>query len=152
MRRSEWLMRAALAFCLLYGAGAVLDRGHEVFPFFAWDLFARVPAAHGSDFSVRLVEAQGLQGRVPVWYEESHLQGDARAIQGYSALQRLGRSLSRGEQARSAALRKRFEVTYLSRLKRVRYEVVARTYDVRKRVDCRDCFTEIRVLATYTVR
>jgi hypothetical protein len=148
MRRSEWLVRAALVFCLLYGAVAVIDRGDEIFPFFAWDLFAKVPASHGRDFSVRLVEAQGLQGTVPVYYEDSHLQRGARQIQGYSALQQLGRSLIRGE-ARSAALRKHFEVTYLTGLRRVSYEVVERTYDIRKRVDCRHCFTKVEVLATF---
>jgi len=141
-------VRAALAFCLLYGAVAVLDRGHEIFPFFAWDLFAKVPASLGGDFSVRFVEAEGLQGTVPVYYEDSHLQSGAREIQGYSALQQLGRSLFRGE-ARSEALRKHFEVTYLTGLRRVRYEVVERTYDIRERVDCRRCFTRIKVLATY---
>ena len=150
MRRSEWLVRAALVFCLLYGAGAVLDRGHEVFPLFAWDLFAKVPAPHGGDFSARLIEAEGLRGTVPVYYEDSHLQPGARQIQGYYALQRLGRTLLRGDRALSTGLRKHFEGTYLAGLRHVRYEVVERTYDIRERVECRNCFTKIKVLATYT--
>jgi hypothetical protein len=133
----------------LYGAGAVLDRGHEVFPFFAWDLFAKVPPSHLGDFSVRLLEANGLKGPVPVYYENSHLLSDARGIQAYFAMQEFGKSLYHGQKARAAVLRKHFELTYLTKLTRVRYEVVARVYDIRERVDCH-CFTKITVLATYT--
>lgn len=149
MRRSEWLVRAVLAFCLVYGVVAVADRGREVFPAFAWDLFAKVPAAHGRDYTVRITEATGLKVAVPVFYENSRLQGGAREVQGVYALQQLGRTLARGQRARADVLRKRFEAIYFAGHPRVRYEVVERTYDIRARVDCRECFTRIRVLAGY---
>ena len=84
-----------------------------------------------------------------MYFESSHLQDATLEIQGYSALQQLGSSLERGDKVAADAERKAFESTYLTALPRVRYEVVKRTYDIRTRVECRECFTGETVIARY---
>ena len=150
MRRIEWLARGALVFLLVYGVIiGIASRSQETFPFFSWDLFSRVPD-EGADYTVRINEAAGMPGPLPVYFEDANLQLGAQEIQGYRALQAMGKSLEEGDDMRSTVLRENFESTYLSRLSRVRYELVRRTYDIRKRVDCRTCFTGVSVIGTYT--
>src|SRR4051812_42764538 len=109
MRRGEWLVRAVLVFCLLYGAVAVVDRTNEVFPFFAWDLFATVPDPHGTDYSIRITAADGATTKLPVYFEDSHLLSDDLEVQGLAALQQLGQSAEDGDTAKADAERKRFD-------------------------------------------
>jgi hypothetical protein len=40
LRRSEWLVRAAVVFCVLYAVVAALTRTDERIPFFGWSLFS----------------------------------------------------------------------------------------------------------------
>jgi hypothetical protein len=151
MRRIEWLIRAALVFCLLYaGIIAVSGRANETFPFFAWDLFSKVPSPQGRDYSIRIDQAQGLPGPFPVYFENANLQNGAQEIQGYFALQVLGQSTEGTIKLDTVALRKNFESTYLAGLSHARYALVKRTYDIRKRVTCPTCFTGVTVLGEYT--
>jgi hypothetical protein len=149
MRRCEWLVRAVLVFCLLYGVVAVLDRGHETFPFFAWDLFSKAPGRYSGDFSVRILEAHGLRVPLPVYFEAAELYPPIKERQGYQAIQLLGRTTQGGDKLRTALLRKRFEATYLNVLSGVRYQLVRRSFDIRKRIECLHCFIEQEVVGTY---
>jgi hypothetical protein len=151
MMRSEWVIRVALVLCLVYGAIAINGRTHDKFPFSSWDLFSQVPAAHGGDYDVRLLSARGIKVSLPVYFENSQLKGGAEEIQAYYTLQLLGRALRSGNPATATAVRNRFESTYLAGLSAVRYQVVERIYDVRRRVDCSTCFSQVRVLGTYTL-
>lgn len=148
MRRIEWLFRVALVFCLFYGAVAFADHSDEVFPFFAWDLFSTVPSPQRSDYSALLFGVGGV-GKA-TWFEEAKLQPPAQAVQGYVALQSLGQYLATGQTLQAAVVRKRFESTYLSSLPRVRYQIVRRTYDIRRRVECQDCFVSKAVIGSFT--
>jgi hypothetical protein len=148
-RRIEWVVRGALVFCLLYALVALPDRRHETFPFFSWDLFSSAPNPIGTDYSVRLIAADGLTTPLPVYYERSGLQRGGQQIQGYTALQRLGQAVDRGQTRLVATLRSAFESTYLNELTHLRYEVVRRTFNIRARVDCDSCFIDQTVLGTY---
>ena len=151
-RRSELLVRAVLAFCVVYGIFVVQTHGSETLPFFAWDLFSSVPAREGADYSLRIVEAEALKKPVPVYFENADLHPAAFEIQGYVALQALGKAIDAGEAIRAEVMRRSFEGTYLSDIGDVRYEIVRRTFDTRARVDCRECFIDEDVRATYTNR
>lgn len=148
MRRMEWLMRAALVFCVFYVSLALLHRNDEVFPFFGWDLFSTVPAPVGEDFSARIYGVDGSSKGT--WFENANLQPAAQEAQGYTLLQALGKSLAAGNTTAAAIQRRQFESAYLEALPNVRYEIVERAYDVRKRVDCQDCFLTDKVLGSYT--
>ena len=107
-------------------------------------------ARTGEDYSIRIDQAQGLPGPFPVYYENSHLQAGAQEIQGYSALQALGKRAEGTDRLGTAILRKDFESTYLGRLPHAGYALVRRTYDIRKRVSSATCFTGLTVLGEYT--
>ncbi len=151
MRRIEWLIRAALVFCLLYaGIITVASRAHETFPFFAWDLFSKVPSPEGRDYSVRIDQAQESSRTVPGVLREQQPGDRGAEIQGYFALQALGKSAEGTNKLGTAILRKNFESTYLGALSHARYALVRRTYDIRKRVTCATCFNDVTVLGEYT--
>lgn len=150
MKRSEWLVRLALIFVVLYALVAIGDRPHEKFPFFAWDLFSTVPSTHVTNYSARLIAADGYAKPLPVYYEQSGLQAPGDEIRGYFALQTLGKSIRTTNETRTASLRQAFEATYLKGLSHVHYQIVQRSYDIRVRVSCPTCFTRESVIATYT--
>jgi hypothetical protein len=77
------------------------------------------------------------------------LQNGGREIQGYAALQQIGRALDEGQKRQADTLRRTFESTYLSDLTHLRYELVRRTFNIRDRVDCDSCFIGATVLGTY---
>lgn len=138
-------------FCALYAVVAVQEGRDEHFPIFNWDLFSHVPSPHGTDYSVRLLEAPGFRRPLPAYYEDLNLQPAGQEVQGYFALQELGKTLEQGDAARAEKLRRTFESTYLNTFRQARYEVVKRTYDIRARLDCRTCFADVTVLAPYTI-
>ena len=147
-RQIEWVVRAALVFCLLYAIAALPNR-QQTFPLFSWNLFSSAPNPNSTDYSVRLLAADGLTTPLPVYYERSGLQSGGRQVQGYAALQRLGRAVDEGQTLQAATLRRTFESTYLNELTHLRYELVRRTFNIRVRVDCDSCFTDQTVLGTY---
>jgi hypothetical protein len=148
MGRIEWLMRGALVFCVFYVSFVVIHRSPEIFPFFGWDLFSTVPAPVSRDYSARIF---GLDGASKgTWYENAELDSAAQEVQGYILLQRLGRSLATGQKLTAAIQLKQFETAYLNSMPKVRFQIVERTYDIRKRVDCQTCFLSDKVLGTYT--
>jgi len=148
-RRIEWVVRGALAFCLLYAVVALPTHDHETFPIFSWNLFSNAPNPIGTDYSVRLIGADGLTTPLPVYYERSGLQSGGQEIQGYTALQRIGHAFDQGQKRQVDTLRRAFESTYLNKLTHLRYELVRRTYNIRDRVDCDSCFLKATVLGTY---
>ncbi len=150
-RRLEWAARIALVFVIVYGAIAITGRAHERFPFFAWDLFTKVPKPHKGDYDVRILSADGLgQKPVPIYFEDAKLQPPGQLVQGYVTLQRVGKLLYTHQTPQGDALRKEFESVYFVHLSHVHYQVVLRRYDIRTRVVCRTCYDDVEVLGEYT--
>jgi len=147
-RQIEWVVRGTLVFCLLY-AVVVLAVHDEKFPIFSWNLFSNAPNPIGTDYSVRVLAADGLTAPLPVYYERSGLQSGGQEIQGYAALQEIGRAFDNGDRGQANALRRTFESTYLNELTHLRYELVRRTFNIRDRVECDSCFIKATVLGTY---
>jgi hypothetical protein len=141
-------MRGAVVFCILYVSVALLHRSNEVFPAFGWSLVSTVPEPVSRDYSARIYGIDGASK--PVWFENADLVPQAQEVQGYTLLQRLGRSLASDEPVAADLERKQFESSYLGSLPKARYEIVERTYDIRKRVDCQNCFLTDKVLGSYT--
>jgi hypothetical protein len=145
-------MRIVLVFLVSYGVVALRDRSHEAFPFFAWNLFSSVPASRSGDYDVRILSAQGLSGRTPVYFEDAHLEPGTQVVQGYVALQSWGKFWRENQWQRAAVVRHRFASIYLRHVSHVRYQLVRRQWDIRTRVTCRSCFSHVRVLGTYTTQ
>jgi len=151
-RRRAWLIAGVVAFGVVYAAVALPTGTHQNqrFPFYAWELFDRVPDQRFQDFSVRFIDARGARVPLPAFFEEARMFPIAVQGQGFTLIQRWGTSIARGERIKAEIYRKRFESRYLGPLTNVRYQVVRRTYDPRERAECRSCFKKLRVVATYT--
>lgn len=121
----------------------------EVFPFFVWELFSRVPQDHQVDYAVRLVEMDGTALAEPTYFERStlplHQAGPAQAMLGV-----IGRAYEGGDQDRLDRYREIWESRYLEPLTTATYELVRREYTVEGRHEC-ECFTRETVLATFTM-
>jgi hypothetical protein len=117
----------------------------ERFPFFRWELFSKVPPPERSDFGVRIVAIGDEVLDPPLYFEQARRHFPlARSPEGYQLIQRWGSQLRRGELLRADTTRKLLEARYLVSAEPVRYELVARTYDVLDRAAC-ECFTSEEV-------
>jgi hypothetical protein len=153
MRRSEWLARVLVLFVAAYSVVAVITYSHVVWPFFAWNLFTKVPTPVSGDYNIRIVAVQGVRAKTPVYFEDARPRTTfGQLIQGYQTLQNWGNLTRQGKHNQAEVVRERFESIYLTDLSQVRYEFVHRAWDIRKRVDCRTCFIDVTVLDTYTTR
>ena len=152
MSVSEKLLRAALVFCLFYTALAIRERtvGYEAFPFFAWDLYVKVPPDMTTSYSARILELDGRPIDSRPYYEEARrLVPAAKNVRAIQLLERLGRAVDtdRPESARRA--RKLFDQSYLDSFDQATYEVVRRSFSIRERLECQ-CFRSETVIATYS--
>jgi hypothetical protein len=151
LKRSEWLVRAALVFCALYALVAFQDRHTERFPFFSWTLFSDVPDPKSTDYSVRLLERDGTVLTPPLYYADAKLVDQGQLVQANRQMKGLGRAIERegadspGSVYRAAV----FEDQFLGKYQSGRFEVVKRTFDIRDRFDCH-CFSNEEVLGEFT--
>ena len=149
LRRSEWLVRGVVVFCLLYAVLAQQTRTEEKVPFFGWSLFSEVPQPRETNYSVRLLELDGKRFDPPVYFEEAHLVDQARLVQSTRAMQGFGRAAEGTDAATAAFHAQRFKDVYLTKYQTGRYEVVKRTFDIRDRFEC-ECFIEEEVVGEYS--
>jgi hypothetical protein len=146
-RSTEWLLRAAIAFCALYAAIPIVTARQEVFPVFRWDLFAKTPNPTRVDSSIRLLELDGKSLSPPLYFEEAGIVSGGPATQARSGMDRLARAVKNDEQ-QLEFIRARFEREYLGEYRSGRYEIVQRTYDILERRVC-DCYIEEEVIAEF---
>ena len=151
---SERVARITLGLLLVYSAivavsvPAPIDK--EVFPFFRWELFARTPERHRSDYGVRFTEVDGRQLERPVYFEEaSGFIPTSRSPDAQAAIKDLGEATEHHDSEHATRNRDLLESRHLQALTSATYEVVRRTYDVLERVDCISCYDDDRVVATY---
>jgi hypothetical protein len=147
LRRTEWLLRAAIAFCIVYAAIPVVTARQEVFPVFRWDLFAKTPSQTRVDSALRLLELNGRTLSPPVYFEEAGIVSGGPATQARAGVDRLARAV-RNRDEQLEFIRARFEREYLGEFQSGRYEIVRRTYDILERRRC-NCYIEEEVLAEF---
>ena len=101
------------------------SRNVEVFPFFAWSLYSRVPGFK-SDYGIRVVDDDGQRE-----YLDYGRFGEFTTI-GYKRVQMLGKSVSQGaSEARIAEQRRIIESIYFDDDDiELSYELMTRQYDV----------------------
>jgi hypothetical protein len=108
--------------------------GRELFPVFAWTLFCRVPNEI-REYAVRILEIDG-QELAPVrrFQESAHRFPQAHSIEAFWTIKAMGEAAERGDDRLLETKRAFFEVAFLGRGSRVRYELVVETYDPLDRV------------------
>ena len=152
--RLSWLAVGLLAvYAIFLGRGLQAfsqeRSAAEVFPFFVWELFSRVPRQQQVDYAVRLVEMDGTLLAEPTYFESSTLPAHQSApAQGMIGV--IGWAHVAGDEARVDRYRQIWESRYLQPLTSATYELVEREYDVDERHEC-GCFTRETVVATFTM-
>lgn len=132
--RYQQLQQCVIIFLVLYaaiglGARFLSTETEDVYPFFSWFLFERVPPRVQTDMEV-LVHAVGkdpFPSPLP-FREVVALHNPARSKAWYyTTIQQLGNALEKKRADEAALLRKTFEETFIH--KPVTYEVVQQTYN-----------------------
>jgi len=147
--RAEWALRIAVAFCLLYGAAVVVQRSPEHFPFFAWDLFVRVPRGTDTDYGIRIVTRDGET--TTQYLDAGKLLNPAQKQNAQQAVQAFGRAVQHGDATAAAVLQRWLAKAYFTPKRVQRYELVRRTYDLRTHGECH-CYTREDVLGEYKLQ
>ncbi len=152
MRRHDRIVKGALALCAIYlvvaGISWVVRDRSEVIPFFAWDLFAKVPDPVTTNYGIRLVSVNGTQLAHPLYFEDAgRYLRSSESIEAVVLTQHLGQAIEHHSDS-AARLRRQFQNTYLSDLTDVDFQVVKRTFDQRDRFTCH-CYIKQKVLANY---
>jgi hypothetical protein len=151
LRHSRAAVRILVGVLVVYLAVVAVNgprNSTEIFPFFNWELFSRVPPAERESYSIRLVAVNG-QAIEPVYFEKARRYLSTTAIpDAATLLQRIGLSVARGDDARADSQRRLFESRFLAELHSAQYELVRRRYSVLDRLEC-DCFTEETVVRRY---
>ena len=153
-RRVVWCAIALLALYsgfLARGTHAFTQQrsAPEIFPFFVWELFSRVPHPEQRSFGVRLTAMNGSLLAEPVYFEDTtlpaHDSGPA-----HNVINKIGHAYRSGDQDTLERYRTILESRYLHPLESATYEVVDRTYEVEARYDC-DCYTSETVVTSFTM-
>lgn len=160
MRQAERLARFTAVLLLIYSL--IVARGvfyvvheertaPEVFPFFVWELFSRVPRAERESYALRFVEVNGDPLDTPVYFEKagaflsmSH-SPDAQVV-----IRQIGEALAAGQPFRMTSNRDILEARFMDRLTSAEYEIVRIRFDVLDRIDC-DCFIQETPIAQFTL-
>lgn len=139
---SGFLVRGAHAFSQQRSAP-------EVFPFFVWELFSRVPEAEQQSFGVRLTTMNGSQLAEPVYFEDTMLPAH-QAAAAHNVIGMIAHAYQSGDADTLERYRAILESRYLYPLESATYELVDRTYDVEARYEC-DCYISETVVASFTM-
>lgn len=152
--RLVWLVLGVLVvYCLMLArtsfAFAQYRGPSEIFPFFHWELFSRVPEPVQQYYGIRFTTLNGVSLDQPVYFEQSTLPARSNSS-AHVLVQRLGRAVERGDDEAAARYRTILESRYLDLEAGAAYELVDREYDVEERYEC-DCFISEVVLDQFTV-
>lgn len=130
MRQYRRLRRWTVAFLVLecaVGFGGALTARHEIFPFASWFLFGLVPYRSSEYDIVLRAEGTRLLDPPPSF---SHAPGalvqGSHSVVAYQLIQQLGDAETRGDLARSRALRRQIEAQF--RVPFIHYDLMRVTY------------------------
>jgi hypothetical protein len=149
------LVRGMVVVMVLY-LGVVAFNGPrktlEIFPFFNWELFSRVPQAQRDDFNVRLVKVNGERLAQPLYFDHaSKYLSLSWSPDAYILMQTIGKQTEAGQAFQAASARAIFETRFLGDLHTATYQLVRHHFKILDRVKC-DCFVSEVVLGTYQLR
>ena len=129
------LKKFIIIFLIVYFSAGMLARHlskgpEDVYPFFSWFLFHRVPPRTQTGFSIRVHELDGRRFEPPIFFEEvgDMYDKDSRSAREYQHLVRiLGRSVKQNKTDEVERLREKLERNFLSHP--ATYEIVEVTYN-----------------------
>ncbi|MEM7331236.1 MAG: hypothetical protein AAF490_04020 [Chloroflexota bacterium] len=126
-RSAQWTVVLIIVIYTAVSYTTTRFRGSELFPFFNWSLFTKVPNEK-HDFGLRLLTVDGEPLSEPIYFEEADAWFDeAHSIVAYQAIQQFGSAVREADETTIEEIRPFVESTYLEN-QTVRYELVRRTY------------------------
>ena len=121
----------------------------EIFPFFHWELFSRVPEPQQETYGIRLTALNGAPLGDPVYFEDSILPTH-QSSNAYNVIQSIGTAFEAGDREAVDRYRTILESRYLEPATSAEYQLVHREYDVEERYEC-DCYDTEVVLAEFSM-
>ena len=98
------------------------------FPFFSWSLFKRIPNKF-SDYGVLVVSIDGKRLEGVNYFQDLNFKFQkAKSVDGYYAIQKMGRALEHQNFKEFNKARILFETYYIGEAKTVKYSIVKRSY------------------------
>lgn len=127
-RLYRWLVLLVVVYFFAGGASQKLVPGvDEIIPFYGWSLFSKVPNEDSRyTLLVHRHKKRALKPPVSFLHAPDTIVTGNRYV-GRKVIQRLGKAVERGEEAKVKDLRRLLEHHYLNG--RVRYELVYERYD-----------------------
>lgn len=123
----------------------------EVFPFFAWSLFSKVPNER-NEFAIRIKEFDDETVDPPRFLGSFGPPFGKFSSTGWDILQAWGHAVSSGNEREAEERRKAFELLFLKpKVKNVEYELVKRRYDVLERWES-GAVREVKLVAAFSLR
>jgi len=102
---------------------------NEVFPFFTWELYARVPN-RVTDYTIRITALNGKELEKPLYFQQSRKYfSKAHSVSAYFAFKKLGKAIRSGNKKKINYHRKYIEQIYLAGYESLEYDVVSRSYN-----------------------
>jgi hypothetical protein len=125
--QNKWRSALFLSAMILIGYAAIPLPGNELFPFYSWSMFAKVPSERNS-FAVFIHEVGG-QPVTPAkeFQEAGGMVNSPKSVVAHQVIQKLGLAYAVGGRAELADAKSRFEKNYLSI--GTRYALVRMNYD-----------------------
>lgn len=112
---------------LVIGYAALPLPGNEIFPFYSWSMFSKVPTEQ-NNYVVFIHEVGGKQ-LIPAkeFQEASGIVNSPQSVVAHQVIQKLGLAYRRGDHKEQTEMRVLFEKNYLS--VGTRYELASMNYD-----------------------
>ena len=126
-RRRRHLVLILLVYCLGGTVSQKVLRVDEIFPFFGWSLFTKVPNVD-ERYRVLILRHRQTELDPPVPYLRApNSMAAGNRYHGRKVIQALGRAFDAGDEAGVQERRRQLETNYLRG--RVRYELIFESYD-----------------------
>ena len=124
----------------------------EVFPFFVWELFSRVPPAERESYGLRFVSVNGDLLGAPMYFEEAGAYlPTSHSPEAQQIIRQMGQALAAGQPLGVAFNRDILETRHMQQLTSADYEIVRVRFDLLERFDCPDCYLEETPVAQFTL-
>jgi hypothetical protein len=126
-RHNKWQSAIFLAALLVIGYAALPLPGNELFPFYSWSMFSKVPSEQNA--YVVVIHEVGGKPLSPAkeFQEASGLVNSPQSVVAHQVIQKLGLAYRKGNAKEQTEVRKLFEKNYLSI--GTRYELASMNYD-----------------------
>lgn len=126
-RQNKWRSAIFLAAMLVIGYAALPLPGNEIYPFYSWSMFSKVPSQQ-NNYVVFIHEVGGKPITPAKEFQEAiGIVNSPQSVVAHQVIQKLGLAYRKGDHQAQMEIRSLFEKNYLSI--GTRYELACMNYD-----------------------